>query len=176
MTLTFLYKRRLAMLHGRLGVALMAAASVLVVGWSVLIACSTVAGPGCSVAASSYTCNVVKVAVTTDGPFRLDFKGGFFFSDDQGGGTIGSPYSYSFDVAPGTNLITGTTSANNLTIVLSSVASTKGGVVLRGSLMSLTGPGGTASACSVSYSIPSGGARPQQIRLQYTLYTGPDKC
>ena len=31
-------------------------------------------------------------------------------------------------------------------------------------------------ACSATYSIPSGGARPQEIRLQFTIYGGADQC
>ena len=159
--------------HGWLGERLMAATSVLIVGWSVLVACSGIATRpdegGCYVGAAPVTCNVVRVAVTTDGPFTLVLNGATI----QGTAAITQDV---YDVALGTNVITGTTAASNLTILLSSVTTANIGVVQRASLASVAGPVGAVAACSITYAIPSGGARPQAFRANFTLYAGPDKC
>ena len=163
------------MQRGRLGEPLMAGAAALVVGWSVLVACSGIstgsAGPvgGCSPGASPLTCNVVRVDVTADGPFSVTLN-----NETRTGST--SVTFAVYDVALGASDITGTTSANTLTIALASVATTTNGGVQRGGLTVAAGPGATASACSVRFTIPSGGLRPQSFRARYTLFSGPDRC
>lgn len=167
--------------HGWLGERLMAAASVLIVGWSVLVGCSGIGGrptdpgSGCFPGASTLTCNVVRVTVTHDGAFSLVINGGILSGADPGGRSVSTSRD-EYGVPLGTNLITGTTSASTLTIALSSVPSATGGVVQRGSLTNDAGPGGVVAACSATYTIPSGGARPQAFRARYTVYAGPDQC
>ena len=160
--------------HERLGGRLLAVASVLIVGWSVLVGCSGIVNrpidvPGCFPGATTVTCNVVHITVTTDGPYTLVLNGHTMQGNSSGANDV-------YGVVLGTHDITGTTSGSNLTIGLTSVASSSGGVVQRGSLANLAGPGGTVAACSVGYSIPSGGPRPQSFQARYTLYSGPNQC
>jgi hypothetical protein len=178
----FLAKRRLAMLLGRLGESLMAAASVLVVGWSALVACNynpnapPDLGPGCFHGASTLTCRAVFLVISSDGDFALTFNSEVLRGELLPNTNYRLAQRYWFAAPLGTHLITGTTSASNLTIKLSDEKSTIGGGVQRGSLMSVTGPGFTTDGCSAIYRIPSGGARPQEVRLQYTIYAGTDAC
>ena len=163
------------MRRGRLGEPLLAGAAALVVGWSVLVACSGIstgsAGPvaGCFPGASPFTCNVVQVNVTADGPYTVTLN-----NETHPGSTSGTFEVY--NVALGASDITGTTSANSLTIALASVTTTPNGGVQRGGLTVSAGPGATAAACSVTFTIPSGGLKPQSFQARYTLYSGPDRC
>jgi hypothetical protein len=162
------------MLRSRVGEPLIAILSAIVVGWSVLVACGggsagRVAGPtaGCYVGASPATCNIVKLTVTTDGRYSLVLNGLVL----QGTTSV---TQYLLDVAPATYDITGTTEANNLSIALSSVTSSTGGVVKSGSLTNISGLTGTVSACALTYN--TSGGLTQSFVARYTVVTGTSGC
>jgi hypothetical protein len=164
-------------LRGRTGETLMAVAATLAVGWSALAACrvaSTGLASGCNQAALTVTCNIVTVGVWSDGPFTLTVNGRTVQSSAV------TPYAttvWADSIAPGTYDITGTTSADSLRIVLGALRSTTQGVVKRGSVASVSGPGtAIAGGCGIWYLLAAGATRPQAFRAQYTLITGTDGC
>ncbi len=108
----------------------MAAASVLVVGWSVLVACSWPTadrGSGCFEGASAYTCNVIRVSIRADGDFALRLNDRALSVFIQGTDSTRRAFETWVDAPLGTHFITGTTSATSLTITFFSEPSTTGG-------------------------------------------------
>ena len=152
----------------------MTAAATLAVCGSVLVACSgNCAGPvgpsaGCFAGANPVTCNVVRITITADGAYSFTANGETFEGPTKGRSVYNIPL--------GTYDVVGTTSASSLTIEFGSVITNPQGVVKRGSISSASGPGASTTPCSITYTIPSNGAKPQSFLARYTLYVGSDAC
>ena len=159
----------------RLGEPLMTAAATLAVCGSVLVACSgNCAGPvgpsdGCFPGANPVTCNAVRITITADGAYSFTANGETFEGPTKAGRSV-------YNVPVGTHDVVGTTSANSLTIEFGSVITNTQGVVKRGSISGVSGPGVSTTPCSVTYAIPGNGAKPQSFLARYTLYVGTDAC
>ena len=151
-----------------------AAAAVAVCG-SVLLACSgncvgpSDVGAGCFAGASPVTCNAVRISITADGAYSFTANGELFVGSANGGRIV-------YTLPLGTNDVGGTTSASTLTIDFSSVTSTTNAIVKRGSISSASGPGATITPCSVTYTIPGNGTKPQSFLARFTLSTATESC
>lgn len=149
-----------------------------VVLWSASTGCklspTTPSGPGCSAAASSLNCIAVSLSVVADGPYTINLQGQYTNQSAAPGSNTSSTY---YGLEPGTYIVSGTMSTENLTFYIVTSQSTAVGGVELGTVQSTAGPFvATPSLCHVSYSATGTSPPPQQYSFTFMVGTTTPLC
>ena len=158
-------------MRSRLTKPLLTVAAVLLVGWSIVSACKYPPAPtgpmaGCFAGADPVTCNLAELSVAAHAPYVLLVDGQQVLQGSE------SAVVFSSGLAIGSHDLSGTISRDTLSITLTSVASSTGGVVQSGSLSSASGPVGAVSACTITYVFPAGSPGPVPFDAHFVIASG----
>jgi hypothetical protein len=118
----------------------------------------------------------IELTVRSTRPFTITFRGQNY--SDSGGG---KDFSYRVERLPlGQNEVTGSTSADSISIGLAGFGRISNGGISPESLQSVEGPGASvqriASACRVTYAPTAGTSLPYTLRIRFDVGLSTPSC